>query len=125
MFFEFRGRPDAREKEYFGGIESAGREDNLCMSEISGPFQGLDSDRLEWVIEREQYTGDIRVGQDMQIRRCVGKKRRRCRANAVVGCHGKDRETERITGVDVGIEGILRNVSAAWNERGCGRLPQK
>ena len=95
------------------------------MSEIFDPFQGLDSDRLEWVINREQYTGDSRIGQDMQIRRCVGEERRRCCANAIVGCAGKDRETDRITGVDVGIKGILHNILAAWIGRGCGRLPRK
>ena len=61
----------------------------------------------------------------MQIGRCVGQKTRRCCASATIGCVGKDRETERITGVDVGVEGILRNILAAWNGGGCERLPRK
>ena len=62
VFFQFGGGADAGEKEYFGGIEGAGREEYLCVSKVFDPFQGLDSDSLEWVIDRKQYTGDIGVG---------------------------------------------------------------
>ena len=55
----------------------------------------------------------------MQIGRCVGEKTRRCCASATVGCVGKDGETERVTGVDIRVEWILRNVLAAWNWTGC------
>lgn len=90
VLFYFRGGSNAREKEQFGSVKGTGRENHLFASEKSGTLQSLDSDRLEWIVSGEDYTGDIRFSQDLQIRGCVEEERGRRYAYATKGCVRRD-----------------------------------